>query len=351
MPTAEVRLAPTAAPVGRIEVRTSIVQELVWALLIKDNEVEAEFPARIRRFEGAGNLAERIRGFWGDDGEGCFTEVLIVADRGRVLFTDDPDEMWAGLAEGAAAEPRFEPLTSETPEDQARFRARLDRLYRDPIWRDRWLGLLHDTWSAIETTWEQEGRNLAEALAWDVRAKIPEVGDYADLLPLVEGCDFDGLLPRLVEEAATAGQDVVVAPAWLGRRGILVSLRDRLLWGPPTPARPTGPSDEVRQRARRHKALGDPTRLAIFEATARRPRNVGELARELGVAQPTVSNHVRVLRDAGLLEQERGGGRRLAADLPSFERFLDEARRAVIPAPHPQSSGETSGRPPLPSTP
>ena len=50
--------------------------------------------------------------------------------------------------------------------------------------------------------------------------------------------------------------------------------------------------------------------------------------RELGVAQPTVSNHVRILRDAGLLDQEKGGGRRLVADVASFERFLDECPAA-----------------------
>jgi ArsR family transcriptional regulator len=76
--------------------------------------------------------------------------------------------------------------------------------------------------------------------------------------------------------------------------------------------------------------LGDPTRLAIFEASARRPRTVGELARELGVAQPTVSNHVRILRDADLIGQEKGGGRRLQVDLPSFERYLQESLRAVV---------------------
>jgi ArsR family transcriptional regulator len=130
---------------------------------------------------------------------------------------------------------------------------------------------------------------------------------------------------------AVAGLPVILAPAWLGRGGFLVALTSCLLYGPPNAPRPPGPSEETRDRARRHKALGDPTRLFIFEATARRPRTVGELARELEVAQPTVSNHVRVLRDAGLVDQEKGGGRRLVADVPSFLRFLEESRRAVTP--------------------
>src|SRR3954465_6484101 len=50
-------------------------------------------------------------------------------------------------------------------------------------------------------------------------------------------------------------------------------------------------------------ALGDPTRRAIFERIVDRPRAVGELARELPVSRPAVSQHLKVLKSAG-----RGGG-------------------------------------------
>ncbi len=237
--------------------------------------------------------------------------------------------LWAGLAAGAAAPPRFEPLGSETAEDQRRFRARLARLHDDPEHRRRWLDLLGDVWAAVEGDWRAGGRDVADSLAWDMRAKLPEVGLYADMAPVVQGCDFGGLLAKLVGDGALAGLPVIIAPAWLGRNGLLVALTTCLLYGPPTPTRATGLRQETRERARRHKALGDPTRLFIFQATARRPRTVGELARELEVAQPTVSNHVRILREAGLVDQEKEGGRRLVADVASFERFLDESRRAV----------------------
>jgi DNA-binding transcriptional ArsR family regulator len=48
-------------------------------------------------------------------------------------------------------------------------------------------------------------------------------------------------------------------------------------------------------------ALGDPTRRAIFERLADSPQAVGELARELPVSRPAVSQHLRVLKDAGLV--------------------------------------------------
>jgi DNA-binding transcriptional ArsR family regulator len=58
-------------------------------------------------------------------------------------------------------------------------------------------------------------------------------------------------------------------------------------------------------------ALADPTRRAIFERLARRPRPVGELAEGLPVSRPAVSQHLRVLLDAGLVSHEKVGSRRL----------------------------------------
>ncbi len=58
-------------------------------------------------------------------------------------------------------------------------------------------------------------------------------------------------------------------------------------------------------------ALGDPTRRAIFECLADRPRAVGELASELPVSRPAVSQHLKVLKDARLVTDERAGTRRI----------------------------------------
>jgi DNA-binding transcriptional ArsR family regulator len=58
-------------------------------------------------------------------------------------------------------------------------------------------------------------------------------------------------------------------------------------------------------------ALGDPTRRAIFERLADRPRAVGELASELPVSRPAVSQHLKVLKDARLVVDQRVGTRRI----------------------------------------
>jgi DNA-binding transcriptional ArsR family regulator len=58
-------------------------------------------------------------------------------------------------------------------------------------------------------------------------------------------------------------------------------------------------------------ALGDPTRKAIFELLVDRPRAVGELAGEVPVSRPAVSQHLRVLKDAGLVIDRPIGTRRV----------------------------------------
>jgi DNA-binding transcriptional ArsR family regulator len=58
-------------------------------------------------------------------------------------------------------------------------------------------------------------------------------------------------------------------------------------------------------------ALGDPSRRAIVECLAERPRAVGELAGELPISRPAVSQHLKVLKDAGLVAERVAGTRRI----------------------------------------
>jgi DNA-binding transcriptional ArsR family regulator len=83
-------------------------------------------------------------------------------------------------------------------------------------------------------------------------------------------------------------------------------------------------------------ALGDPTRRAIFERLGARPLPVGELARDLPVSRPAVSQHLRVLKLAGLVTDEAQGTRRIYRIDPEgiarlrdqLDRFWDQALTA-----------------------
>jgi DNA-binding transcriptional ArsR family regulator len=94
-------------------------------------------------------------------------------------------------------------------------------------------------------------------------------------------------------------------------------------------------------------ALADPTRRAIFERLARGPSAVGDLAREFPVSRPAVSQHLRVLKDAGLVTDRPDGNRRLYAVDPHgveamrayFDTFWSDALAAF------QKAAERKGAP------
>lgn len=82
--------------------------------------------------------------------------------------------------------------------------------------------------------------------------------------------------------------------------------------------------------------MADPTRRAIFERLAARPRAVGELANELPVSRPAVSQHLKVLKNAGLVSDRAVGNRRIYHADPAgvealrsqLDRFWNQALAA-----------------------
>jgi DNA-binding transcriptional ArsR family regulator len=73
-------------------------------------------------------------------------------------------------------------------------------------------------------------------------------------------------------------------------------------------------------------ALADPTRRALFESLRSRPHTVGELARIAKIQQPSVSQHLRILREARLVRDRREGTRRYYS---ASQEGLAELRRYV----------------------
>jgi DNA-binding transcriptional ArsR family regulator len=80
--------------------------------------------------------------------------------------------------------------------------------------------------------------------------------------------------------------------------------------------------------------LADPTRRTIFERLADQPQSVGELARELPVSRPAVSQHLRALKEAGLVVDRRDGNRRIyeldPAGVSALRDYLDEFWRRAL---------------------
>lgn len=80
-------------------------------------------------------------------------------------------------------------------------------------------------------------------------------------------------------------------------------------------------------------ALAEPNRLQIVELLRRKPRAVGEIAARLGLRQPQVSKHLRVLSDAGLVEVRPVAQQRIyslrAEPFKELDVWLERYRRTV----------------------
>jgi ArsR family transcriptional regulator len=95
------------------------------------------------------------------------------------------------------------------------------------------------------------------------------------------------------------------------------------------------------------KALGDPTRRAILSALREGQRSAGELAEAFPLARSTLSQHLRVLREAGLVEVEVHGNRRiyrLATSLMEealayLLEFMQGGEDEEVQSHHPRPSG------------
>lgn len=82
------------------------------------------------------------------------------------------------------------------------------------------------------------------------------------------------------------------------------------------------------------EALADPTRRSIFERLAARPSPVGEIAAELPVSRPAVSQHLKVLKEAGLVTDSAEGTRRIyridPRGLGALREWLDSFWAAAL---------------------
>lgn len=84
------------------------------------------------------------------------------------------------------------------------------------------------------------------------------------------------------------------------------------------------------------EALGDPTRRAIFERLVGRPRSVRELADVVPVSRPAVSQHLKVLKQSGLVVDRAEGTRRIyridPAGVAAMREYLDRMWDAALAA-------------------
>ena len=96
------------------------------------------------------------------------------------------------------------------------------------------------------------------------------------------------------------------------------------------------------------QALADPTRRSILEQLQRGPSSVGDIAARLPVSRPAVSQHLKVLRNAGLVSERRDGARRIYGvelqGIVELRRYLDRFWEGALEAFRAEAEREGSDR-------
>jgi len=314
---------------GRILAAASAPLELMWVLhfLESTHEHEGGFstlePLRLR----FGPQVAEVRG----DGLSQYsTELVVLAHRSGTLLDLDLDRFFATLDDAIADRGELPSLRSERPHERDAVRERLARLRRDGQARARYAGLLSTVWDAVRPEWEEHGRAavVAETERWN-RA-IDEGTGFRQLLGMQR---LWAGRPELDEmaDAAVPGGRLVLTPCWFGGKVHIVELDGDVYAGRGIRHRERSYRKIASEISSNLKAIADPTRLAILLRLAREPSSVTELARQFQLSQPTVSAHVQVLRDAGLLEERQvGRSAELTATEEGLRKLFESTEEALL---------------------
>lgn len=319
-----------AVAAGAVQVTPSAAIELMWVLhgLGADHPLRGPFSTlEAARLE----IGPAVGAFWGDGVRG-FTEEVVLAQRCGALLDPDLAGFFDSLGAACAARGAAPSLLSETASERAAVRARLERLRADLDLRSGYVSLLQSAWDAARVEWQSTGRQAVTEAAADWRRRLEAGTEFRELLDRPQIWPGRPELDDLADAAAAQGR-LVMTPAWFGGEIDVVELDGTMYVG--RGIRRKDDDDRRRETAfhvsSRLKALADPTRLAILLQLAREPASVTELARHFKLSQPTVSGHVQLLREAGLLEERTvGRSARLSASEKRLRDLFSGAQESLI---------------------
>ena len=292
--------------------------------------MQARYPQLAEMFNGREDLAECVRGFWGEGSEETgFAEMQVLAHHAGAMTETDPGALWQAITTAVATVPLDLEIPSESAEERATYLDRFRRLRESPELLRSYLDLLKEVWAPVDDMWQQALPVIDEA-GRHVVAQYERGRSLEVLIPT--GCDIlRDRMPGILSAVESGQRALLFVPCLFFGSSMYLEFPGLVVIGTGV-----GQGDiEARSRtesvARRLKAVADPTRLALLHSLGTAPSTVGELAVLFRLAQPTVSMHVKVLRQNGLVRSERRSGRlRLSADAAAVEALLGELRRAVL---------------------
>jgi DNA-binding transcriptional ArsR family regulator len=305
----------------------SLACDLSWVLSVALHESwRPRFPLAAAIFDEREDLVERVRDFWPEDI--CFTEMQVLAHHAGALDETSPTALWSALERAVATVPTDIALESESPEERAIFLRRLEDLKASPALLESYLELLRDVWEPVDAMWQAALPMLDES----GRQVVTQLQGGRTLSELVgESCETFQAMVGDVTERVASGHPLLVVPCLFFGKSLYLEFPGLTLIGSGFRRNDIEARLRTEALAKRLKTVADPTRLALLHFLAAHPSTVGDLAVSFGLSQPTVSLHMKSLRETGLVRSERQGGRvQLSADPDAVESLLSDLRRAVV---------------------
>ncbi|HEX7005001.1 MAG TPA: metalloregulator ArsR/SmtB family transcription factor [Trueperaceae bacterium] len=205
----------------------------------------------------------------------------------------------------------------------------------DAAWSGRVADLLERLWAELLPTWEEGGLAAAQAAAQEVNSALAEHGDVLKALPRHHFSQFEDMSGSLRDSFAKGRLRIV--PLAFAEGGGFHLIGDRV-----TAVGFGLHGERVHEVIERRvaeavvgaKALADPTRLMLLSLIVRyrtMPMTVGDLANQLSVTQPTVSGHLKLLREAGLITTDKKGNKSFPKPVEgAVKKVLDTLSEALV---------------------
>ena len=274
-------------------------------------------------------IKERLSAMWNDELAGC-PELMYAAHEADCVLDDSLNRLFAWLADRPTKSSPDHAMLTEPEPDRLAIAGRLRKLRESARARDAYRSVLVEVWHLASSAWERHGRAVvAQACdAWKLKLNsgvaIEELVPPRHPLTYADRLGFDDLFTHRAEFA--------LSPLYFCMSGgHVIDLDDYVSIA--VPASDLLPVRKVRDAAfvsDRLRILAEPSRVQILIHLLSAPSGVMDLARSLRMSQPTVSGHLKILREAGLIQPRRFGTRTvMVASRKRIERLLEDARATI----------------------
>jgi ArsR family transcriptional regulator len=276
-------------------------------------------------------LHARLLAFWDSTGYYAWDEMLVAAHHTGTLLDPTLDRFFQRVPAALAEHIPVPDLPTETPDVAPIVRQRLERLRTDRTLRSAYIAILQETWDALRETWEKSGRAQALEMARALQVQNPTLDGLRHLLPGVTMLRREEYEPIL--QAALDRDELVIVPLSFAVDGQCIFELPGVLYigaGVESGQKIERKREQAEKAAGRLKVLSDPTRVSMIVQLIHQPSTITDLANYFELSQPTVSVHMKVLREAGLVVATKSGNQtRYRAEADRVWEFVTNTLREL----------------------